>query len=64
MINSDVVLVLFWTHCPQAPALCQIKSNQIKFYWSHAPNTTGADITVKCLLTALNQQCIYFKQKK
>lgn len=24
MINSDVVLVLLWTHCPQAPVLCFI----------------------------------------
>jgi hypothetical protein len=26
-------------------------SNQIKVYLPHAPNTTGVDLTVKCLLT-------------
>jgi hypothetical protein len=26
--------------------------NQIKFYLSHALNTTGVDLTVKCLLTS------------
>ena len=27
-------------------------SNQISFYLSHAPNTTGVELTVKCLLTS------------
>uniref|UniRef100_A0A8C8IV98 PEP5/VPS11 N-terminal domain-containing protein n=1 Tax=Oncorhynchus tshawytscha TaxID=74940 RepID=A0A8C8IV98_ONCTS len=30
---------------------------QIKMYLSHALNTTGVDITVKCLLTGSNQWC-------
>ena len=32
-------------------------SNQIKVYLSRAPNTTGVNLTVKCLLTGSNQWC-------
>jgi hypothetical protein len=31
------------------------KLNQIKVYLSLAPNTTGVDLGVKCLLTGSNQ---------
>jgi hypothetical protein len=30
---------------------------QIKCYLSHAPNTTGVDLAVKCLLTGTESMC-------
>jgi hypothetical protein len=32
--------------------------NQIKLYLSHVLNTTGVDLAVKCLLTALKTVCV------
>jgi hypothetical protein len=39
----------------KGPGLHPLKQYQIKVYLSRALNTTGVDLTVKCLLTGSNQ---------
>uniref|UniRef100_A0A4W5MVH5 AP-3 complex subunit delta n=1 Tax=Hucho hucho TaxID=62062 RepID=A0A4W5MVH5_9TELE len=42
------------THIPHYP-------NQIEVYLSRVPNTTGVDLTIKCLLTGSNQQYLLLR---